>query len=399
MGTHPIFESDFDCLTEMSGEDRSCQVYIGYLPNDARMEDVEDFFKGYGKIKSVNLKPGYGFVDFEDLRDAEDAVRDLDGKRMCGEKVDIQHAKGPGHKARDRGDSGRPIVRDARRSDRRSRSRDRRRRSDSRGGDRRSHYRNSRRSRTPPRRYSPPRGAYIVEVSNISTRCRWQDLKEEIRAQTKIECSFCEIHTPRDREGIVCFNRKDEMKDVLKRMDGFELKGRKLELRPRNKLSQSRSRSRSRSGSRDGSTKKRTRSRSRSRSPSAKRSKRSASRGSSRGSRGSNRSRSSKPKTSDDRDSDRTSDKTNGNEQKDEESSETVQKNESEDKGGDKVIEDQANEVEKESKLEEEVEKETKSPDLDRNEDDSKSKENPTETTEPDNKEDTTPASDQNGDQ
>lgn len=30
---------------------------------------------GYGKIKSVNLKPGYGFVDFEDLRDAEDAVR------------------------------------------------------------------------------------------------------------------------------------------------------------------------------------------------------------------------------------------------------------------------------------------------------------------------------------
>merc|ERR1712142_147097 len=267
MGTHPIFESDFDCLTEMSGEDRSCQVYIGYLPNDARMEDVEDFFKGYGRIKSVNLKPGYGFVDFEDLRDAEDAVRDLDGKRMCGEKVDIQHAKGPGHKARDRGDSGR----------------------------RRSHYRNSRRSRTPPRRYSPPRGAYIVEVSNISTRCRWQDLKDEIRAQTKIECSFCEIHTPRDREGIVCFNRKDEMKDVLKRMDGFELKGRKLELRPRNKLSQSRSRSRSRS-----------------RSPSAKRSKRSASRGSSRGSRGSNRSRSSKPKTSDDRDSDRTSDKSRG---------------------------------------------------------------------------------------
>ena len=72
-------------------DDRSCQVYIGYLPNDARMEDVEDFFKGmthdldrmthlssflgYGKIKSVNLKPGYGFIDFEDLRDAKDAVR------------------------------------------------------------------------------------------------------------------------------------------------------------------------------------------------------------------------------------------------------------------------------------------------------------------------------------
>merc|ERR1711953_1234385 len=176
MGTHPIFESDFDCLTEMS-EDRSCQVYIGYLPNDARMEDVEDFFKGYGKIKSVNLKPGYGFIDFEDSRDAKDAVRALAGTPMCGEKVDIQHAKGPGNKAKDSGsrrDVGRPIVRDSRResnrdNSRRSRSRGRRSRSH---GKRRSYARHSR-SRTPPRRYSPPRGSYIVDVSNISTRCRF----------------------------------------------------------------------------------------------------------------------------------------------------------------------------------------------------------------------------------
>ena len=36
------------------------QVYIGYLPNHATMEDVEEFFKGYGHIKTINLKPGYG---------------------------------------------------------------------------------------------------------------------------------------------------------------------------------------------------------------------------------------------------------------------------------------------------------------------------------------------------
>ena len=56
-------------------DDRSKQVYIGYLPNDARMDDVEEFFKGFGKIRSINLKPGYGFVDFEDIRDAQDAVK------------------------------------------------------------------------------------------------------------------------------------------------------------------------------------------------------------------------------------------------------------------------------------------------------------------------------------
>ena len=55
---------------------------------------------------------------------------------MCGEKVDIEIAKGPGNKARDRRGDGRPVVRDSRREreasrrsrsyDRRSRSRDRR---------------------------------------------------------------------------------------------------------------------------------------------------------------------------------------------------------------------------------------------------------------------------------
>ena len=34
-------------------DDRSKQVYIGYLPNDARMEDVEEFFKGF--LKYLNF--------------------------------------------------------------------------------------------------------------------------------------------------------------------------------------------------------------------------------------------------------------------------------------------------------------------------------------------------------
>merc|ERR1711970_33140 len=210
----------------MGGDDRSRQVYIGYLPNDARMEDVEDFFKGYGPIKSINLKPGYGFVDFESIRDAEDAVKDLDGKRMCGETVDIQHAKGPGHKkTRDRYSnsisSSRVIVRDTRRS----RDRSPRRRSY------RSSYRSRSRSRSPPRRYSPPRAkGHKLLVSNISTRCRSKNLSDAIREVTKIVCNFCEIHQPRDREGAVSFDTVDEADEVLRLMNGYELKGRKIEL-------------------------------------------------------------------------------------------------------------------------------------------------------------------------
>ena len=46
-------------------------LFIGYLPNHAKMDDVEDFFDGYGEIDSISLKPGYGFVVMKHRRDAE----------------------------------------------------------------------------------------------------------------------------------------------------------------------------------------------------------------------------------------------------------------------------------------------------------------------------------------
>lgn len=39
--------------------------------------------------------PRYGFVEFEDTRDADDAVYELNGKELCGERVVVEHARGP----------------------------------------------------------------------------------------------------------------------------------------------------------------------------------------------------------------------------------------------------------------------------------------------------------------
>ena len=62
----------------------STRVYVGNLSDDCRERDVEKFFKGYGKLREVSLKQGYGFVEFDDHRDADDAVHDLDGKDLVG---------------------------------------------------------------------------------------------------------------------------------------------------------------------------------------------------------------------------------------------------------------------------------------------------------------------------
>ena len=88
----------------------------------ARESDVERFLRGYGKVRDISLKRGYGFVvrriwivpwrfamksffsfhgffcdllslpstfylqEFDDYRDADDAIADLNGKELMGER-------------------------------------------------------------------------------------------------------------------------------------------------------------------------------------------------------------------------------------------------------------------------------------------------------------------------
>uniref|UniRef100_A0AAQ5ZH69 RRM domain-containing protein n=1 Tax=Amphiprion ocellaris TaxID=80972 RepID=A0AAQ5ZH69_AMPOC len=71
------------------------RVYVGKLSYHVREKDIQRFFSGYGKLLEIDLKNGYGFVEFEDMRDADDAVYELNGKELCGERVVIEHARGP----------------------------------------------------------------------------------------------------------------------------------------------------------------------------------------------------------------------------------------------------------------------------------------------------------------
>ena len=116
-------------------------LFVGRLPSDTRHRDLESLFSKYGRLTRCDIKRGYAFIEYEDQRDADDALRAVDGVRFLGERIVVEWAKG-GRRTEECFKCGRlghwarscPLTggsRDGRNGGRdRSRSRDRRRGSD-----------------------------------------------------------------------------------------------------------------------------------------------------------------------------------------------------------------------------------------------------------------------------
>ncbi|KAF8979500.1 hypothetical protein BGZ46_005347 [Entomortierella lignicola] len=75
-------------------------VYVGHLSVRTERRDVEELFEKYGRLVSVELKHGgFAFVEYEDPRDADDAVGKLNGYELDGNKISVEWSRrsgGPG---------------------------------------------------------------------------------------------------------------------------------------------------------------------------------------------------------------------------------------------------------------------------------------------------------------
>ena len=92
------------------------RVYVGDLGSGGSKPELEREFERYGTLKSVwvarnppgefsapcvtprfkylYLVPvGFAFIEFDDPRDAEDAVQDMDGRFVCGCRIRVELAK------------------------------------------------------------------------------------------------------------------------------------------------------------------------------------------------------------------------------------------------------------------------------------------------------------------
>ncbi|KAJ2314273.1 Serine/arginine-rich splicing factor 6, partial [Coemansia sp. RSA 2704] len=91
------------------------RLYVGRLPRDVRERDLERLFKGYGQIRDICLRPGFGFVEFRDRRDAEDVMHDFNNREFMGERLMIEPARVDRRRDRDDRRDGRRDDRDDRR--------------------------------------------------------------------------------------------------------------------------------------------------------------------------------------------------------------------------------------------------------------------------------------------
>lgn len=254
------------------------EVYLGNLPHDLRDDEVERFFKDYGKINAIHVKKGFAFITFNDPRDAKDAVRDLDGSKFCGSPVTVDISRGKpdrngtdrddrgdfgrrsggdfgrdrngrddkyGYEKRDRGDFGRDRGDFGRDRgdfgrDRRDFGRDRRddfgrgRRDDfgrGRGG-----FGGGRRDRSPRRnggfggggrRSTTEKTQFGIIIKNLSTRVEWYNLKDECRKYGDV--TYAQANKEREKEGVVTFRSKDEMINAMHKMNGSEFYGYRME--------------------------------------------------------------------------------------------------------------------------------------------------------------------------
>ncbi|GIY21121.1 glycine-rich RNA-binding protein RZ1B [Caerostris darwini] len=92
------------------------QLFVGRLPIDIREKDVEQVFEQYGRLLRCDVKYGmfgstgrrgsgrtgmaYAFVDYDDRRDAEDAIKYENGREIKGQSIVVEWARGPSYRSR-----------------------------------------------------------------------------------------------------------------------------------------------------------------------------------------------------------------------------------------------------------------------------------------------------------
>jgi len=73
----------------MSGKSDGKAIFVGKLSSGTSEKELEDEFSRYGRIKDIELRKhrGFAFIEFSKSENAQEAVKEMDGRRLDGTKI------------------------------------------------------------------------------------------------------------------------------------------------------------------------------------------------------------------------------------------------------------------------------------------------------------------------
>ena len=77
------------------------RLFVGGLPYSVTTQQLNDMFAAFGKVTSANVitdkftgnSKGFGFVEFEEEKDADEAVKKLNETEVGGRKITVNVAR------------------------------------------------------------------------------------------------------------------------------------------------------------------------------------------------------------------------------------------------------------------------------------------------------------------
>ncbi|HUY52964.1 MAG TPA: RNA-binding protein [Candidatus Dormibacteraeota bacterium] len=79
----------------------SMKLYVGGLAYSVTEKELEDFFAEQGKVVSAAVikdrdsgqSKGFGFVEMSDEQEAQNAIKNLNGKSLSGREIIVNEAR------------------------------------------------------------------------------------------------------------------------------------------------------------------------------------------------------------------------------------------------------------------------------------------------------------------
>jgi len=87
---------------------QSSNLYVGNIAYSVTSEDLKELFSNYGSVKEAKVigDRGFGFVEMENVEDAEKAIEALNETEHAGRTIKVNEAKPREDRRSNRGGGG-----------------------------------------------------------------------------------------------------------------------------------------------------------------------------------------------------------------------------------------------------------------------------------------------------